>query len=582
MTGYFVDANKNNEADYRVLSLINEANVEKKRLLFVTDTFDDSKSVDLSPFHLTTQEQLLYSLLNRLSQPTRNVKTRLISPDLSIPYQGKNIFYLKADRWNDYSFVTAFNLHYYDKVGKLHDLGWMKIGFKGQTTEQKTYEHIHALFGDKPFEKLPETFLSLGATVDYYQKIAKLDTVLKEALLKSLRDIVYQKSLLEIAKEEEVFGTSLLRNISLSIVSGQFSRVLNGQALLTDYNFTFSRHESKELSAVELGFRVQVDTKPSTNVHAIIGRNGVGKTKLLNAMIGAIVSKDQTCGVFYEKQSYSEKKPIKNDYFSALVSVSFSAFDPFVPPKEQPNPALGNCYHYIGLKKPEGGLKTSRDIHQDFLDAIQECMWVIDKGKRWKKAISTLESDEIFKESNLSDLLGGKDVVLEPDAISSIAKMGAGHLLVLLTITKLVATVDEKTLVIIDEPETHLHPPLLSAFVRALSELLLDRNGVAILATHSPVVLQEIPSSCVWKLNRTGSAVNIERPRIETFGENVGILTREVFGLEVVRSGFYNLLLQDVNEGEKNYSQLLHEYGNQLGFEARALLKALLSNKETN
>lgn len=46
---------------------------------------------------------------------------------------------------------------------------------------------------------------------------------------------------------------------------------------------------------------------------------------------------------------------------------------------------------------------------------------------------------------------------------------------------------------LIDEPEGHLHPPLLSAFVRALSELLVNRNGVAIIATHSPVVLQEVP-----------------------------------------------------------------------------------------
>lgn len=59
-----------------------------------------------------------------------------------------------------------------------------------------------------------------------------------------------------------------------------------------------------------------------------------------------------------------------------------------------------------------------------------------------------------------------------------------------------------KTLVLIDEPESHLHPPLLSAFIRALSDLLLDRNGLSIIATHSPVVLQEVPKRCVWKINR--------------------------------------------------------------------------------
>jgi predicted ATP-dependent endonuclease of OLD family len=51
---------------------------------------------------------------------------------------------------------------------------------------------------------------------------------------------------------------------------------------------------------------------------------------------------------------------------------------------------------------------------------------------------------------------------------------------VLLTITRLVETVEERTLVLLDEPEAHLHPPLLSAFVRSLSDLLINRNGVAI------------------------------------------------------------------------------------------------------
>jgi predicted ATP-dependent endonuclease of OLD family len=95
---------------------------------------------------------------------------------------------------------------------------------------------------------------------------------------------------------------------------------------------------------------------------------------------------------------------------------------------------------------------------------------------------------------------------------------------------------------LLDEPEAHLHPPLLSAFIRALSDLLVNRNGVAIIATHSPVVLQEVPKICVWKIWRNGREVVVERPEIETFAENVGILTRKVFGLEVANSGFHKLL----------------------------------------
>src|SRR5690606_24459594 len=135
------------------------------------------------------------------------------------------------------------------------------------------------------------------------------------------------------------------------------------------------------------------------------------------------------------------------------------------------------------------------------------------------------------------------------EASSLFDRMSSGHAIIILTMTKLVETVEEKTLVLLDEPESHLHPPLLSAFTRALSELLYSRNGVAIIATHSPVVLQEVPRSCVWKLTRFRTEGRSDRPESETFGENVGILTREVFGLEVSKSGFLEMMQHAVEAG---------------------------------
>ncbi len=168
---------------------------------------------------------------------------------------------------------------------------------------------------------------------------------------------------------------------------------------------------------------------------------------------------------------------------------------------------------------------------------------------------------------------------VQKSAFGLVERMSSGHTIVLLAITNLIETIEEKTLVLIDEPESHLHPPLLSAFTRALSDLLVDRNAVAIIATHSPVVLQEVPKSCVWKLERTRNEGRAFRPESETFGENVGILTREVFGLEVTKSGFHALLAQEV-EDNQSFEEILEKYDNQLGFEAQAVLRALISNRE--
>lgn len=159
--------------------------------------------------------------------------------------------------------------------------------------------------------------------------------------------------------------------------------------------------------------------------------------------------------------------------------------------------------------------------------------------------------------------------------------LSSGHKLVVLTITRLVEAVEERTLVLLVEPEAHLHPPLLAAFIRALSDLLVDRNGVAIIATYSPVILQEVPRHCVWKLRRAGSRLVAERPTLETFGENVGILTREVFGLEVTETGYHQLLSRAVKQ-LGSYQQVLTYFGGALGAEARALVQALVATRPDN
>ncbi len=73
--------------------------------------------------------------------------------------------------------------------------------------------------------------------------------------------------------------------------------------------------------------------------------------------------------------------------------------------------------------------------------------------------------------------------------------------------------------------------------------------------------------------------MEIDRPKIETFGESVSDLTTEVFGLEVSNSGFHGLLKESVDEG-KNYKYIIDEFNNQIGFEGRALLKVMISERD--
>ena len=502
-----------------------------------------------------------------------------------------NTVYLEVDHWNDFSFITMFHMYYCDSSATKSSLGAVKIGFKGQTEEQSTYSTL-----DPEFLELGPTYFSLGQDVKFYRRMSELPGDVSKDILNGMRDIVLHPHLIGDIKGERVFSVSLLRDLTLSEIKGQYARALTGSAERTDFVFSFERPEKEDQGGIELDFAVHVDSTPSTNIHAIIGRNGVGKTTLLNGMIDAITKRPQEAK--FLNREVSPHCEIGEDYFSSLVSVSFSAFDPFIPPAEQPDPAMGTCYFYIGLKdskSPEHN-RTIVDLRGDCVKALAGCFRDVGKTKRLLDAIEKLGSDENFASMKLSQL--HEVYLLARNANSTtqsdsgtfldqyatdidkyLCRMSSGHAIVLLTITRLVETVREKTLVLLDEPESHLHPPLLSAFIRALADLLHDQNGVAIVATHSPVVLQEIPRSCVWKLFRVRSAISVDRPKIETFAENVGILTSEVFSLEVVRSGFHGLLEQSVNEGA-SYDDILNRYNKQLGLEGRAILAALIAVRD--
>ncbi|CAC9970837.1 Phage protein ea59 [uncultured Gammaproteobacteria bacterium] len=494
----------------------------------------------------------------------------------------KNQAILVADNWDDFSFKTLFFLIVFDENGVEHSIGSVKIGYFGQT-ESKIKEKFSNRINESD-----NRFFSIGIGPEYYQNIQeKLSKNLSKCLLNSLHDLANDDELLVSAQKEQVFKTSFLRSISLSAIQGQFKRVLAGGALLTKFDFIYKKEQSNSSAEINLKFNVEPDSKPPTNIHILIGRNGVGKTTLLNNMISSIVNSKQSerdVGGFYEVNSLPNKTKISENYFSSVTSLSFSAFDPFVPLNNQPDRSKGTCYFYIGLKEvlteKESKLKEFSVLCDEFIKSLKVCLALEKKKEQWSNAINELESDLNFSEMNLLRLLDIREKdKLTSEAQSLFKKMSSGHAVILLSLTKLVETVEEKTLVLIDEPESHLHPPLLSAFMRALSDLLINRNAVAIIATHSPVVLQEVPKKCVWKLRRTRLAGNADRPENETFGENVGILTREVFGLEVSKSGFHKLLELSVSQGN-SYEEILREYENQIGFEGKAILKALISNRE--
>lgn len=498
-----------------------------------------------------------------------------------IPYGAKAQAFLLTDNWDDwFTFNTLYSLVIFDADGNEHRIGGVKIGQAGMVEGQRR-PNIPELFN-----ALSDEFFSLGQDDSYYEKLNELGPEIRDEILRGLCDTALDQERFLRALNEKVTGVSLLRSVTRSTVQGQFARLARGGARLSKYEFSYTGPQSGrvKIAPIELSFVVEPESMPPTNIHVLIGRNGVGKTHLLNNMSRSLIDKHPDPGLVGAFTGAGDDEG--TDLFANLVSVTFSAFDPFDPLPNRRDRSEGLPCAYVGLKRsgttsggkplpPKSPDKLSAEFGASVLVCSQGARLV-----RWRRALQMLETDPIFKAAEVASLA---DLHLEDDEIKTTARklfgsLSSGHKIVLLTITRLVETVEERTLVLLDEPEAHLHPPLLSAFVRALSDLLVDRNGVAIIATHSPVVIQEVPKHCAWKVRRSGRVVSAERPDIETFGENVGVLTREIFGLEVTHAGFHQLLREAVGKDD-NFDQVLAKFNTELGGEARALLRALIANR---
>ncbi|MFB7784077.1 AAA family ATPase [Streptomyces vinaceus] len=520
---------------------------------------------------------------------------------------------LVPDSWDDHGYKTSFDL-WFRRVEYVEpiQIGRVKVALVDQEPGQNPL-----MAGDFP-DGLPGDlgeWISLGQEDRYYETLAELGDQLADEILGGLGDIVYgladptqrETSLHELSNSSQVVSISLMRSVSEQTIANQFRRISTGGPRLARYKFEYQlpKPAPSKTARPPLEFEVQPNSVPPSNIHVLIGRNGVGKTTLLRSLATAAVRP------FDLPENVGQIKYITKVGFANVLLVTFSAFDPFagISPSH-----TTTRYTHVGLTMHEPGngaedsqpgrLKGRDDLADEFCDSLSS-LATSGRYDRWVEAVDTLASDPQFDTAVIGATGGMLSAVPDKRAIEVLMgpvhdedgnvvrelatgtgrpwrdifmSLSSGHAIVLLTLTRLVDLVAEQTLVLLDEPESHLHPPLLSSFVRALSDLLTERNGVAITATHSPVVLQEVPKSCVYKISRNGSLGRARRPRIETYGENVGVLTHEIFGLEVMKSGFYAEIGKAVGVFD-TYEEVLDYFAGQLGDEAQGLVRILLADK---
>ncbi len=148
-------------------------------------------------------------------------------------------------------------------------------------------------------------------------------------------------------------------------------------------------------------------------------------------------------------------------------------------------------------------------------------------------------------------------------------------------ITEIIANIRYDSLLIYDEPETHLHPNAISQLINTIYELSRIFQSYCIIATHSPIIVQELLSKNVYVLERKGSYATIRKPSIETFGENLSTIIEEIFGNREIPKQF-KIILSDLIKKGMSYEGILKEIESDnvpVSLNTRLFLKSIIDEK---
>jgi ABC-type transport system involved in cytochrome c biogenesis ATPase subunit len=449
---------------------------------------------------MTTTSKTLFWVASRSTARTAKPRSQLV---------------LSPDNWDDFGHKITFDLRFFDGEGHDTYIGPVKIlqraHPKSHPPEILTQTHL-----PDRFNELDERFASLGQTDEYYSSLRKLLPRQVQALLVSLRDIAWQPAL-----ALDLEPTSAYRNALVRFNGAHRARRLGrtlaiGQEAHESFSFQYTFTIEGADTATDTEFSFDSDDRLPGRIVGVIGRNAVGKTRLLAHLASdlAQVSRSSADSLTKRDRRFPTGRPL----FTRIMGVSYSAFDQF----QRPPPSPYSSYVYCGIRNDRGAI--SRSSLLETYKRNQERIRSIGRQAEWVEHMSAILGDS--SPSTANSLAAEIEASDSQHAFSSLS---SGQAILSHFVTALLAWLEPHSLVLFDEPETHLHPNAVASLFSVLARVLATHDSYAIVATHSPLVIQQIPAKRVLVLRRSANSTAVERIPVETFGEGIADLTRHVF-----------------------------------------------------
>lgn len=440
-------------------------------------------------------------------------------------------FLLIADNWDDFHHKTTFSLVYFDQGEKIA-LGEVKIGSNINSTSFNVLP--------SQFYVLDDGFFSLGQTAEYYKLLGSKFGEMIGSVLYSLKDAAFFSELSEDYESLEIFRVSIIRDDAAERLLRTAKPMVYGRNLESLYSFDYLFSPKYADASIPVPFHFSTEGYLPKRIIALIGKNGAGKTQLLTSLPQEIASGNSN--------SLIPQSPM----YSKVIAVSYSTFDNFEIPRKTSN----FNYVYCGLRDEKGDLRSKQGQLQKFHNTWKKIQR-LGRLEKWKKVISN------FLDVELIDLFikptpDNEDQLYFDQLGFSKAResLSSGQSIVLFVVSEIVANIRLDSLLLFDEPETHLHPNAISQLMNGIVELVSEFESYCIIATHSPIIIQEMFSRDVLILSKEEGFPSIKKIGTESFGENLSVITEEIFGNRIIPK-HYEKTIKSLVEDYRNYDEVI-------------------------
>lgn len=522
------------------------------------------------------------------------------------------------DSWNDYGRNFFAKLHLQPIEGDPLDLH-MRMMFQGHRKSEHVFADLLSSFGDVfDIDQIEIPFVSLLTEVNHYRQVIEaLGFEVGVSALRKINDATVARTegtnqqLLDLISDEE-FHIGALRS------SGAYDALRRGGRYFrpdipeivddaaTDFIFT-ARLPSAD-NPYEVPFVFNRDGIFRDRASILIGRNGVGKTQLLKSIVDGLHSDHSD---EFEPPSFLPAfRPSRVLVFSSVPTdpfpvsigawhgIDYEYFAINASVDEGTDPLLAAL---VACWKSEDryGFGESRDKSR--MDVIQDALvpmalwWRLHLPLRARRTgddlphviepdgqsyfpigrrLNELNSIRLIQQIDWSRPAIVLNSQMEPRRLSS------GEYAMLRFAAQASAAIEQGSLLLLDEPETHLHPNFVSDLMEILDNLLQSTKSVAIIATHSSYVVREAPRDRVNVLTLDDREIRIDTPRMQTFGATIDSISQFVFGDTSISHRYQKTLTEwaDQTGRELGIDGVIEQHGENLNSESLSFIARRLAD----